>query len=65
MATMLNPSAAEPTDRPTEVQAYGLTSADAEVAPLSIERRALRANDVASRIPHCGICQSDRAWLGH
>ena len=59
MATMLTPSAAEPTDRPTEVQAYGLTSADAEVAPLSIERRALRANDVAIRITHCGICHSD------
>jgi uncharacterized zinc-type alcohol dehydrogenase-like protein len=29
------------------------------VAPLTIERRALRPDDVAIKISHCGICHSD------
>ena len=41
------------------IAAYGLTDADASVEPLSIERRALRDNDVAIRIDYCGVCHSD------
>ena len=40
-------------------RAYGVTAPDAPVAPLAIERRNLREDDVAIRITHCGICHSD------
>ena len=49
----------EAADRPTTAKAFGVTSAESPVAPLSIERRALRPEDVAIRISHCGICHSD------
>jgi uncharacterized zinc-type alcohol dehydrogenase-like protein len=59
MATTLRPSPTETEGRPTSAQAYGVTSAQSAVEPLTIERRALRPEDVAIRISHCGICHSD------
>jgi uncharacterized zinc-type alcohol dehydrogenase-like protein len=38
---------------------YGVTSAEAPLAPLRFERRALRPDDVAIAIDYCGICHSD------
>ena len=55
----LEPTPSEATDRPSTARAYGVTSADSPVAPLTIERRALRPEDVAIRITHSGICHSD------
>ena len=46
-------------DRPTTARAFGVTSAESSVAPLTIERRALRPDDVAIKISHSGICHSD------
>ena len=47
------------TGGPTISQAFGVSSAEAPVAPMTIERRALRPDDVQIRITHCGICHSD------
>lgn len=58
MATTLEGSSTT-TTRPTAAQAYGVASADSPIAPLTIERRALRPDDVAIQISHCGICHSD------
>ena len=41
------------------IKAYGAESATAAVAPLSIDRRDPRPDDVAIRIDYCGICHSD------
>ncbi len=41
------------------VSAYGAASADAPLAPLTIERRALGDTDVAIDILYCGVCHSD------
>jgi uncharacterized zinc-type alcohol dehydrogenase-like protein len=38
---------------------YGVASATSPLAPLSFERRALRADDVGIAIAYCGICHSD------
>ncbi len=43
----------------TACLAYGAASATAALAPMSIERRALRADDVAIEIAYCGICHTD------
>jgi len=43
----------------TTARAFGVTGPDSPVAPMSIERRALRPEDVAIRISHSGICHSD------
>ena len=43
----------------TTVKAYGVAAQDAPVAPLEIERRGLRANDVEIAIHYCGVCHSD------
>jgi uncharacterized zinc-type alcohol dehydrogenase-like protein len=59
MATTLQPSPAETSSGPTQSQAYGVASADAPIEPMTIERRALRPDDVAIRITYCGICHSD------
>jgi uncharacterized zinc-type alcohol dehydrogenase-like protein len=59
MATTLQPSPTGTGNRPTQTQAYGVTSAQSAVEPMTIERRALRAEDVAIKITHCGICHSD------
>jgi uncharacterized zinc-type alcohol dehydrogenase-like protein len=38
---------------------YGANSADAQLTPMTFERRALRPDDVAISIAYCGICHSD------
>ena len=43
----------------TTARAYGAQAADAALAPLQIERRALGAHDVRIDIKFCGICHSD------
>ena len=44
----------------TTTRALGLTSPSSSVLePLSIERRALRSDDVRIRVEYCGICHSD------
>lgn len=40
-------------------KSYGAQSADSELAPLSIKRRAPRAQDVQIKILFCGVCHSD------
>ncbi len=42
-----------------EVRAYGTPAADAELKPLSIERRIATASDVEIDILFCGVCHSD------
>ena len=59
MATTLQPTPTQSAQRPTSAQAYGVTSATSPVAPVTIERRALRPDDVAIQISHCGVCHSD------
>lgn len=44
---------------PASATAFGVASPDSPVAPMTIERRALRPEDVAIKISHCGICHSD------
>ncbi|HKL54113.1 MAG TPA: NAD(P)-dependent alcohol dehydrogenase [Wenzhouxiangellaceae bacterium] len=41
------------------IKAYGAQSETADVAPLSIDRREPRPDDVAIRIDYCGICHTD------
>ena len=55
----LEPTLSETTGRPTTARAFGVTSPESPVAPLTIERRALRPEDVAIKISHSGICHSD------
>jgi len=43
----------------TKAKAWGVESVGAKAVPMTIERRALRPEDVAIRISHCGICHSD------
>jgi uncharacterized zinc-type alcohol dehydrogenase-like protein len=42
-----------------EARAYGAESPSSGLAPLSIERREPRADDVAIEILYCGICHTD------
>ena len=44
---------------PFPARAYGMADAKAPFAPMRIERRALRPNDVLIDILYCGICHSD------
>lgn len=44
---------------PFPARAYGMADAQAPFAPMRIERRALRSNDVLIDILYCGICHSD------
>lgn len=44
---------------PFPARAYGVAGAKAPFAPMRIERRALRPNDVLIDILYCGICHSD------
>ncbi len=46
-----------------EVKAYGATAADSPIAPLTIPRRDLLANDVKIDIQYCGICHSDLHFI--
>jgi Zn-dependent alcohol dehydrogenases len=41
------------------VKAYGNQSATAPLGALTIERRALNADDVSIEILYCGVCHSD------
>lgn len=43
----------------TLTAAWGATAPDAAIAPLPIERRALRPEDVDIGIHYCGVCHSD------
>ena len=43
----------------TTAKAWGVTSPESAVVPLTIERRDLRPEDVAIKISHCGICHTD------
>ena len=42
-----------------EIKAYGTPSADADLKPITIERRAATENDVEIDILYCGVCHSD------
>jgi alcohol dehydrogenase (NADP+) len=55
----LEPAISGSTDKATTARAFGVTSSDSPVQPLTIERRALRPEDVAIKISHSGICHSD------
>lgn len=43
----------------TATAAWGATAPDSGIAPLTINRRALRDEDVAIDIAYCGVCHSD------
>lgn len=43
----------------TATAAWGATAPESGIAPLTIDRRALRDEDVAIAITHCGVCHSD------
>ena len=43
----------------TQCKAYGAAAQGEALAPLSIDRRDLRADDVAIDIAYCGVCHSD------
>jgi uncharacterized zinc-type alcohol dehydrogenase-like protein len=43
----------------TATAAWGATSPDSGVNPMTIERRNLRADDVDIEIHYCGVCHSD------
>ncbi|MDX1587325.1 MAG: NAD(P)-dependent alcohol dehydrogenase [Oleiphilaceae bacterium] len=43
----------------SQVKAYGAESPQSGVAPLSIQRRELRQDDVAIEIDYCGVCHTD------
>ena len=61
MATTAQPESTTSATRggPTTAKAWGVETYDTQLKPMSIERRALRNNDIAIRITHCGICHSD------
>ncbi|HKK04164.1 MAG TPA: alcohol dehydrogenase catalytic domain-containing protein, partial [Gammaproteobacteria bacterium] len=42
-----------------QVKAYAARSPDSGVAPLPIERREPRPDDVVIEIEYCGVCHSD------
>ena len=44
---------------PTQAKGWGTDAADQPLKPMEFERRDLRADDVAIRISHAGICHSD------
>lgn len=43
----------------TTVKAYAAQSSNTDLAPLNIERRALKDHDVHVEILYCGVCHSD------
>ncbi|OZG72239.1 hydroxyacid dehydrogenase [Hahella sp. CCB-MM4] len=43
----------------TKAKAYAAQSATSGMAPFSLERRQLRADDVAIEIDYCGVCHTD------
>ena len=55
-----NPTTIEATGTgPTKAKGWGTDAPDQPLRPMEFERRALRANDVAIKITHSGICHSD------
>ena len=58
MATTAEPQAAT-SGGTTKAKAWGVESVGATAVPMTVERRALRPEDVAIKISHCGICHSD------
>jgi uncharacterized zinc-type alcohol dehydrogenase-like protein len=58
MATTVQPEQTADSG-PTKTLAWGVEGIGAAAVPLTIERRALRPEDVAIKISHCGICHSD------
>ncbi|KHL04959.1 NAD(P)-dependent alcohol dehydrogenase [Sinomonas humi] len=52
-------SEAEASSSGREVAAYGATSAQSGLVPLTIRRRALKPDDVEIDIDFCGLCHSD------
>ena len=44
---------------PTQARGWGTDAADQPLKPMTFDRRDLRANDVAIKISHAGICHSD------
>jgi alcohol dehydrogenase (NADP+) len=58
MATTVQPEQMADTG-PAKTKAWGVESAGAAAVPMTIERRALRPEDVAIKISHSGICHSD------
>ncbi len=44
---------------PTQAKGWGTEAADQPLKAMTFERRDLRANDVAIKISHAGICHSD------
>src|SRR6185503_17815939 len=62
MATTAEPNSAtttEATSGPRTAKAWGTEAADQPLKPMTIERRALRPDDVAIKITYAGICNSD------
>jgi uncharacterized zinc-type alcohol dehydrogenase-like protein len=62
MATTAEPNSATTTETesgPRTAKAWGAEAADQPLKPMTIERRALRPDDVAIRITYAGICHSD------
>lgn len=43
----------------TETKAYAAQSADSDLAPFTLVRRAPASNEVAIEIDYCGVCHSD------
>jgi uncharacterized zinc-type alcohol dehydrogenase-like protein len=50
---------AESTPGPNLVAAYGSTASDSGLVPLTVSRRAPKADDVEIAIDFCGLCHSD------
>jgi uncharacterized zinc-type alcohol dehydrogenase-like protein len=42
-----------------KTNAYGTTAPDADLVPMTIERRAVQPKDIAIEILYCGVCHSD------
>jgi uncharacterized zinc-type alcohol dehydrogenase-like protein len=42
-----------------KTNAYGTTAPDADLVPMTIERRAVLPKDIAIEILYCGVCHSD------
>ena len=41
------------------VKAFGTEAADADLQPMTIDRREITAKDVEIEILYCGVCHSD------
>jgi len=62
MATTAEPHSTtmhETMSGPTTAKGWGTDAADQPLRPMTFERRALRADDVAIKISYAGICHSD------